>query len=70
METEPRSDTEVSAGSTAPSQAAGGFRLLKDPVCFVSALFVKKPSRLQGLLVVMTLALRVYAVAQRRLRRA
>jgi hypothetical protein len=31
-------------------------------------LFVKKPSRIQGLLMVMTLALLVYAVAQRRLR--
>jgi transposase len=30
---------------------------------------VKKPSRIQGLLMVMTLALLVYSVAQRRLRR-
>jgi transposase len=37
---------------------------------FVSSLFVKKPCRLQGLLMVMTLALLVYSVAQRRLRRA
>src|SRR2546421_12746567 len=36
---------------------------------FVSSLFVKKPSRIQGLLMVMTLALLVYSVAQRRLRR-
>jgi len=35
---------------------------------FVSSLFVKKPSRIQGLLMVMTLALRVYSVVQRRLR--
>jgi transposase len=44
--------------------------LLKDPLFFVSSLFVKKPCRIQGLLMVMTLALLVYAVAQRRLRRA
>jgi transposase len=31
-------------------------------------LFVKKPSRIQGLLMVMTLALLVYSVTQRRLR--
>jgi transposase len=31
-------------------------------------LFVKKPSRIQGLLMVMTLSLLVYSVAQRRLR--
>jgi transposase len=36
---------------------------------FVSSLFVKKPCRIQGLLMVMTLALLVYSVAQRRLRR-
>jgi transposase len=37
---------------------------------FVSSVFVKKPCRMQGLLLVMTLALLVYSVAQRRLRRA
>ena len=45
----------------------GGFRFLKDPLFFVSSLFVKKPSRIQGLLMVMTLALLVYSVTQRRL---
>jgi len=45
-----------------------GFRFLKEPMFFTSSLFVKKPSRIQGLLMVMTLALLVYAVAQRRMR--
>ena len=45
-----------------------GFRFLKAPVFFVSSLCVKKPSRIQGLLMVMTLALLVYSVAQRRMR--
>jgi hypothetical protein len=40
--------------------------LLKDPLLFVSSLFVKKPSRIEGLLMVMTLALLVYSVTQRR----
>jgi transposase len=44
------------------------FRFLKDPLFFVSSLFVKKPNRIEGLLMVMTLALLVYSVAQRRLR--
>ena len=70
IETEQLSDTEVIAGYKAQSQAEGGFRFLKDPLFFVSSLFVKKPSRIQGLLMVMTLALLVYSVAQRRLRRA
>jgi transposase len=62
------SDVEVIAGYKGQSQAEGGFRFLKDPLFFVSSLFVKKPCRIQGLLMVMTLALLVYAVAQRRLR--
>lgn len=45
-----------------------GFRFLKDPIMFTSSLFVKKPSRIMGLLMIMTLALLVYAIAQRRLR--
>lgn len=42
-----------------------GFRFLKDPVFFTSSLFIKKPQRIEGLLMVMTLALLVYAIAQR-----
>jgi len=64
------SDEEVLAAYKAQSHVEGGFRFLKDPLFFVSSLFVKKPSRIQGLLVVMTLALLVYSVAQRRLRQA
>ena len=63
-------DEEVIAAYKAQSQVEGGFRFLKDPLFFVSSLFVKKPTRIQGLLMVMTLALLVYAVAQRRLRQA
>ncbi len=62
------SDAEVIAGYKAQSQVEGGFRFLKDPLFFVSSLFVTKPCRIQGLLMVMTLALLVYSVAQRRLR--
>jgi transposase len=61
-------DTEAIAAYTRQSRVEGGFRFLKDPLLFVSSLFVKKPCRIQGLLMVMTLALLVYSVAQRRLR--
>ena len=64
------SNVEVITGSKAQAQAEGGFRFLKDPLFFVSSLCVKKPSRMQGLLMVMTLALLVSAVTQRRLRQA
>jgi transposase len=62
------SDPEVIQAYKAQAHAEGGFRFLKDPLFFVSSLFVKKPCRLQGLLMVMTLALLVYSVTQRRLR--
>jgi transposase len=47
-----------------------GFRFLKDPIFFTSSLFLKKASRIMGLLMVMTLALLVYSIAQRRMRNA
>ena len=62
------SDAAVIAAYKSQSCVEGGFRLLKDPLFFVSSLFVKKPSRIEGLLMVMTLALLVYSVAQRRMR--
>ena len=63
------SDTEVITAYKSQSHVEGGFRFLKDPLFFVSSLFVKKPNRIEGLLMVMTLALLVYSVAQRRLRK-
>jgi transposase len=49
------------------SHVERGFRFLKDPLFFVSSLFLKKPSRIQALLMVMTLSLLVYTIAQRRM---
>jgi transposase len=63
------SHAEVIAAYNGQSPVEGSFRFLKDPLCFVSSLFVKKPNRIEGLLMVMTLALLVYSVAQRRLRK-
>jgi transposase len=62
------SDPAAIAAYKSQSRVEGGFRLLKNPLFFVSSLFVKKPSRIEGLLMVMTLALLVYSVTQRRLR--
>ena len=55
------SDAEVIRAYKGQARVEGGFRFLKDPLFFVSSLFVKKPSRIQGLLMVMTLALLVYS---------
>jgi transposase len=62
------SDTAIIAAYTSQARVDGGFRLLNDPRFCVSSLVVKKPCRIQGLLMVMTLAWLVYSVAQRRLR--
>ena len=45
-----------------------GFRFLKDPQFFVSSFFLKKPARIMALLMIMTLSLLVYSVAQKHLR--
>jgi len=45
-----------------------GFRFLKDPWFMVAAIFLKSPKRIEALMMVMTLCLLVYNVAQYRLR--
>ena len=62
------SDPEVIRAYKSQAQAEGGFRFLKDPRFCVSSWCVKQPCRIQGLLMVMTFALLVYSVTQRRWR--
>ena len=45
-----------------------GFRFLKDPLFFADGLFLKNPERIMAMLMVMRLALLVYALAERKLR--
>ena len=47
-----------------------GFRFLKDPLFFADSLFLKKPERIMALIMVMGLALLIYALAERQLRLA
>ena len=47
-----------------------GYRFLKDPYFFASGFFLKKPERISALIMIMTLSLLVYSIAQRRLRKA
>ena len=61
-------DEEVFSHYKKQSNVEMGFRFLKDPLFFTSSLFLKKPSRIAGLLMVMTLSLMVYNIAQRKLR--
>ena len=47
-----------------------GFRFLKDPMFFAHSLFLKKPDRVMALIMIMALALLIYALAERQLRQA
>ena len=68
IEAEAVPDEEILPGYKGQGSAERGFGFLKEPLFFTASLFVKKPSRIQGLLMVMTLALLVYSIAQRRMR--
>jgi len=50
------------------SSVERGFRFLKDPMFFAHSLFLKKPSRIMALLMVMGLSLLVYALAEHHIR--
>ena len=45
-----------------------GFRFLKDPVFYAESLYLKKPERIMALIMIMTLSLLVYSLAERRIR--
>ena len=45
-----------------------GFRFLKSPTFFADSLFLKKPSRIEALIMIMVLSLLVFSITQRRLR--
>jgi len=69
IKSEELTDIDVFRGYKSQSNVEGGFRFLKDPLFFVSSLFLKKPSRIEALLMIMTLSLLVYSIAQRRIRK-
>ena len=45
-----------------------GFRFLKDPVFYAESLYLKKPKRIMALIMVMTLSLLIYSLAERKIR--
>jgi transposase len=47
-----------------------GFRFLKDPVFFADSLFLKNPARIMALIMIMRLALLIFALGERQLRLA
>jgi transposase len=51
------------------SSVERGFRFLKDPMFFADSLFLKSPARIMAMIMVMGLALLVYTLAERQIRR-
>ena len=47
-----------------------GFRFLKDPMFFAHSLFLKSPARIMALIMIMGLALLIFALGERKLRQA
>ena len=47
-----------------------GFRFLKDPMFFAHSLFLKSPARIMALIMIMGLALLIFALGERQLRQA
>ena len=47
-----------------------GFRFLKDPLFYAESLYLKSPKRIMALLMVMTLSLLMYSLAEMRIRSA
>lgn len=52
------------------SSVENSFKFLKDPIFFAESFFVKKTGRLQALLLIMALALLIYALCERKLRKS
>ena len=50
------------------SSVERGFRFLKDPMFFADGIYLQKPERIMSLLMIMTLSLLVYALAEKELR--
>jgi transposase len=60
----------LAAYKTQATSVENGFKFLKDPIFFAESFFVHKPSRLEGLLMIMSLSLLVYSLCERDLHQA
>jgi transposase len=62
------SDAEMLSEYKGQSKTESGFRFIKDNTFEVSSVFLKKPERISALMMIMTLCLMVYGIAQHHLR--
>lgn len=57
----------IEAYKSQATSVENGFKFLKDPIFFAESFFVKKPERLEALLMIMAVSLLVYSLAEREL---
>ena len=60
--------TELLSQYKGQQRVERGFRFLKNPEFFTNAIFLKKPERIEALLMIMTLCLMVYNALEYRIR--
>ena len=70
LEPKTLTDEQVLSQYKAQQATERGFCFLKDPLFFVSNIFLKTPRRIAALAMVMALSLLVYTLAQRTLRQS
>ena len=70
LDTESFSDESMLSEYKSQQNVKRGFKFLKDPWFMVNSFFLKLPSRVEALMMVMTLCLMVYNVGQHRVRSA
>jgi len=70
LDREDLSDEEVLTAYKGQQHAERGFRFLKDPLFFAHSLFLELENRIVVMVMIMGLALLIYAIAEKKLREA
>ena len=70
LDSDKLSDEEALKAYKEQQYAERGFRFLKDPLFFAHSMFLERESRIVAMVMMMGLALMVYAIAEKKLREA
>ncbi len=62
------SPSEILTGYKGQQSCESGFKFLKDPLFFADSVFLKYPSRIEAMAMLMGLSLLIYTIGQRQLR--
>ena len=70
LDSENLSDEEVLMAYKGQQHAERGFRFIKDPLFFAHSMFLERESRIVAMVMIMGLALLIYAISEKKLREA